>query len=112
MKNILKQVYGVELASQKVELAESTKVNGIIKKYNSIKNTERGFYADKFNSIKSEVAKKIDSLGDVIDESKKIIPLLKEIGASKDLKELEATLMNAKEDFDAMVEVLDLVKRF
>lgn len=110
IKDITEKVM-VKLESQKIELAESTKVNSIIKKYNSVKNATRGYYADKFNSVKSDVAKKIDVLGDVIDDSKKIIPLLKEIGSS-DLKELEATLMNAKEDFNAMVEVLDLVKRF
>lgn len=116
MKDILKMVYGnqkeVKLESQVIELAETTKVKEYIKKYKSIKNADRAYYSNKLNALADEAKKNIEKLGDIKDSAPRFLNLLKEIGADGDYKELSNLLMNVKEDFDVMVEVLNLVKRF
>ena len=116
MENVLKMVYGsqkeVKLESQKILLAETTKVKEFIKKYKSVKNADRGYYSSKLNALADEAKKNIEKLGDIKDEAPRFLNLLKEIGADNDYKELSNLLMNVKEDFDVMVEVLNLVKKF
>ena len=69
MKHILKQVYGVELASQKVELANfadvKTQINKAENEYNKVLD-----YTNKVSSLKNEAKKNtnVDFLYRIVEE--------------------------------------------
>jgi orotate phosphoribosyltransferase-like protein len=103
---------GLEMESQSVELADSKKTVDLLTKYNKIKNTARGYYDAKIQSLKVEATKNVELLGDIKDEAQKLKVAFIDLGFDKEAKEIENLQRNAQEDFDVAVEVIDLLKRF
>jgi len=86
MKNILKQVYGVELASQKVELATIyDNIQGTLNQANS------SFF--KALDLRGQCTKlcsdSIKKNKEILKELNKVEPLIKQIGLDSELKKIK-----------------------
>ena len=100
MESILKQVYGVELASQKVELATI---------YDDIKGSlsDANSHFFKALDLRGQCAKlcreSINKNQAILKELNKIEPLIKQIGLDSELKKVA----NAKQEVSKNISIID-----
>lgn len=102
-----KHKHEVELESYKVELASIDKFRA---DYNKIQSSNTTKYIQQLQSIRTNILKGIEQVGNYNDKLKTIISQLNTLGLTDEIKDFQFLKNDVQNDFDELVFISDKLK--